>query len=180
MSTHDLDLKFRPMLETDLPVLHEWIQRPHVAEWWGGAGASAYIEDTKRKYLPRLDPGSSVKGYFALLGGEPIGFIQSYVALGCGNGWWESETDPGVRGIDQFLGDGSRLGQGLGTRMVMAFLQRLYEDPSVTRVQTDPDPANRRAIRCYKKAGFRIVETIVTPNGPALLMIADRVCARST
>jgi AacA4 family aminoglycoside N(6')-acetyltransferase len=180
MSTHDSDIAFRPMLESDVPVLHEWIQRPHVAEWWGGVDARANIECTRRKYLPRLDPGSSVKCHFALLGGEPIGFIQSYVALGCGNGWWESETDPGVRGIDQFLGDGGMLGQGLGTRMVTAFLQHLFKDPNVTRVQTDPDPANGRAIRCYEKAGFRIVETIVTPDGPALLMIADRACARST
>ena len=179
MAILDLDIKFRPMLETDVPLLHEWIHRPHVAEWWGGGNAGTDVEDAKRKYLPRLEPGSPVKGYFALLGGEPIGFIQSYAALGCGNGWWENETDPGVRGIDQFLGDGSKLGKGLGTRMVAAFLRKLFEDPSVTRVQTDPDPANGRAIRCYEKAGFRIVRKIVTPDGPALLMVAEKQCARA-
>ena len=34
-----------------------------------------------------------------MLNGEPIGYAQSYVALGSGDGWWEEETDPGVRGI---------------------------------------------------------------------------------
>jgi len=48
MTTIDLDVKFRPMIETDVPLLHEWIQRPHVAEWWGGRGASAQLEDTNR------------------------------------------------------------------------------------------------------------------------------------
>ena len=38
-----------------------------------------------------------------MLNGEPIGYAQSYVALGSGDGWWEEETDPGVRGIDQSL-----------------------------------------------------------------------------
>ena len=167
------------MVEADLPLLHEWIRQPHVAEWWDGGEAAALLEDTRRKYLPRLDDASLVNGHFALLHGEPIGFIQSYVALGCGDGWWEDETDPGVRGIDQFLGDGSKLGQGLGTRMVTAFVQRLFEDRSVTRVQTDPNPANGRAIRCYEKAGFRRAGAIVTPDGPALLMVIDKGRSRA-
>jgi len=173
------DVTFRPMAERDVPLLHDWIRRPHVAQWRGGGDSSATLEATKRKYLPRLEDGSSIRGYFAWVNGEPIGFIQSYVALGCGNGWWEDETDPGVRGIDQFLGDGSRLGQGLGTRMAAAFVRKLFEDPGVTTVQADPHPANGRAIRCYAKAGFRVFDRIVTPDGPALLMVAGKGCART-
>jgi aminoglycoside 6'-N-acetyltransferase-1b len=44
----------------------------------------------------------------------------------------------------------------------------------VTRIQTDPSPRNARAIRCYEKAGFRRVGTIVTPDGPAEYMVIDR------
>ena len=170
----DLNFAFRPLRAVDLPLLHEWIHRPHVAEWWGGGDAGEDLEDTKAKYLPRLQDVSLVKPYIALLAGEPIGFAQSYVALGRGDGWWEDETDPGVRGIDQFLCDGGKLGQGLGSRMVTAFVRLLFADPHVTKVQTDPDPANARAIRCYEKAGFIPVKQIVTPDGPALLMVAER------
>ena len=53
-------------------------------------------------------------------------------------------------------------------------MQRLFADPKVTRVQTDPDPANARAIRCYEKAGFRRAGVIQTPGGRALLMVIDR------
>ena len=162
------------MLEVDLPLLHEWIQRPHVAEWWRGVDAGGSLEDTRRKWLPRLEPNSSVRGYIALLGGDPLGFIQSYVAVECGEGWWENETDPGVRGIDQFLTDGSKLGQGLGSRMVTAFVRKLFNDLNVTKVQTDPDPKNVRAIRCYQRAGFRPLGNVTTPDGIALLMVAER------
>ena len=165
------------MCEDDLLLLHEWILRPHVVEWWGGGDASEHFEDTKAKYLPRLQEASLVQPYIALLSSEPIGFAQSYVALGCGDGWWEEETDPGVRGTDQFLCDGAKLGQGLGTRMVAAFVRKIFEDPCVTRVQTDPDPANARAIRCYEKAGFRPVRMITTPDGSALLMVIERAGA---
>src|SRR5688572_22807476 len=104
-NSNDPNITFRPLLEADLPLLTDWLNRPHVLEWWGGDDAAPDIEDTRQKYLPRLNESSSVRGYIALLEGEPIGFIQSYVALGCGGGWWEKETDPGVRGIDQFLCD---------------------------------------------------------------------------
>jgi hypothetical protein len=62
--------------------------------------------------------------------GEPIGFIQSYVVMGCGGGWWANETDPGARGSDQFLAEADQLGQGLGRAMIRAFVGRLLADPS--------------------------------------------------
>jgi len=137
----------------------------------GWRRASPAIEDARAKYLPRMDAASPVRCYIALIGDEPIGFVQSYVVQGCGDGWWESETDPGAIGIDQFLCDGRRLGQGLGTRVVRAFVQRLLAEPGVTKVQTDPDPANVRAIRCYEKAGFSYYETITSPSGEQAYMM---------
>jgi len=109
-----------------------------------------------------------------MLGDEPVGYAQSYVALGSGDGWWEDETDPGVRGIDQSLARPELLGRGLGTELVTALVERLFADPAVSRIQTDPAPHNLRAIRCYEKAGFRRLRTIVTPDGPAEYMVRDR------
>jgi AacA4 family aminoglycoside N(6')-acetyltransferase len=174
MDSADPGITFRPLREADLPLLTDWLNRPHVLEWWSGGDAVPDIDDTRRKYLPRMNAASSVKVYIAMLAEEPIGFIQSYVAFGCGDGWWEEETDPGVCGIDQFLCDSGRLGQGLGTRMVGAFVQELLAQPGVTKVQADPDPANARAVRCYEKAGFRPVRRVTTPDGPALLMVVER------
>lgn len=84
------------------------------------------------------------------------------------------EHDPGVRGIDQYLANAGQLGQGLGSSMVRAFVGMLFEDVSVTRIQTDPSPANARAIRAYEKAGFRRHAVVETPDGPALLMYCER------
>ena len=58
--------------------------------------------------------------------------------------------------------------------MVKAFVQRLFADPVVTVVQTDPSPANERAIRSYVRAGFNAVGHVDTPDGPALLMRCTR------
>lgn len=168
------EVTFRPMRDEDLPMLQEWIGRPHVREWWAGEEADMSAEDFRAHYLPRILAEEKVTPYIAMLDGRPIGFSQSYVAAGSGGGWWDHVADPGVRGIDQFVCEEADLGKGLGTRMVSAFVAMLFADPEVTRIQTDPDPRNARAIRCYEKAGFRAVETITTPDGAALYMVQDR------
>ena len=152
-------------------MLHQWLQRQHVAEWWPDLPTLGELE---RDYLPRGANEYSTRAYIAVIAGEPIGFIQSYVALGSGGGWWEQETDPGTRGIDQFLANADQLGRGVGSTMVNAFVERLFKDAGVTKVQTDPSPDNVRAIRSYQRAGFVIDSEIITPDGPALLMVRHR------
>lgn len=162
----------RPMVEQDLPLLHEWLNRPHIVAWWGGERPT--LAQVREQYLPRVLEGEQVIPYIGMLGDEPFAYAQSYVALGAGDGWWEEETDPGVRGIDQSIADPELLGKGLGTRLVLALVELVFADPQVSRIQTDPAPNNLRAIRCYEKAGFRKVKAIVTPDGPAIYMLRDR------
>ncbi len=164
-------VSFRPLTPGDLPLLHEWLARPHVAEWWSPAPA---FSEVQQEFGPLTAGQSTTRAYVVLGNGAPIGYIQSYVARGSGDGWWLDEHDPGVRGIDQFLAHSEQLGRGLGTAMVRAFVERLFADPAVTRIQTDPSPGNGRAIRCYEKAGFHPVGEIDTPDGRALLMVCDR------
>jgi aminoglycoside 6'-N-acetyltransferase-1b len=157
--------------EADLPMLAEWLNRPHVAEWWPGCKS---VADVRAEFLPCLPDHSRVSPFIVYSDNRPIGFIQSYIAAGAGDGWWPDENDPGVRGIDQFLADKESLGRGLGTQMVRQFVQFLFNDPAVTKVQADPSPTNLRAIRCYEKAGFQKVGPIRTPDGDAVLMLCER------
>ena len=164
----------RLMTEHDLPMLHEWLNRPHIVEWWGGEAERPTLSDVLEYYRPRVLAEESVTMYIAVQASEPIGFAQSYIAMGSGDGWWENETDPGVRGIDQSLADPMQLNQGLGTKLVRALVELLFADPEVTKVQTDPAPNNLRAIRCYEKAGFTQEQVITTPDGRAVYMTQTR------
>jgi AacA4 family aminoglycoside N(6')-acetyltransferase len=167
-------IKLRLMTEHDLPILHDWLNRPHIVEWWGGEAERPTLDEILKHYLPRVLAEESVTPYIAMLDGEPIGYAQSYVALGSGGGWWEDEIDPGVRGIDQSLANPEQLNKGIGTKLVRALVEQLFSDPSVTKVQTDPDPNNYRAIRCYEKAGFVQQRVITTPDGSAMYMVQTR------
>lgn len=152
-------------------MLHAWLLRPRVAEWWGPAES---VDELRAGYLLGADRPNATRAFIANLASKPVGFIQCYVVKGSGDGWWEDETDPGARGIDQFLAEASQLGQGLGSSMIHAFVSELLDDPAVSVVQTDPNPLNTRAIRCYKRVGFREVGLTNTPDGQALLMRCTR------
>lgn len=161
-----MDFEFTPLRESDLPMLFEWLNRPHLRKWWG---PERTVAEVREKYLPRIAGEDAAEPYIASLDGEPVGYIQKYRA-GAVPGWYADDPGPGVWGIDQFLADGDRLGMGLGTAMVSQFVDRMFRDPSVTEVRLDPAPDNHRAIRCYEKVGFVRSDEFRSPDGPALLM----------
>ena len=65
----------------------------------------------------------------------------------------KEETDPGVRGIDQLLANASQLGKGLGTKLVRALVELLFNDPEVTKIQTDPSPSNLASDPMLRESG---------------------------
>jgi RimJ/RimL family protein N-acetyltransferase len=167
-----MELDFKPLTNSYSQLLVDWLNGPHVAQWWGAPVSFSAVRD---EYMPRLDLGSSVRCYIAHLDGIPVGFIQSYVVMADqASGWWPDERDPGAVGIDQFLGDPKNLGKGMGTEMVTQFVELLFRDSAVTKIQTDPAPHNCRAIRCYEKAGFCKAGVVDTPDGSAVLMVVER------
>ena len=147
--------------------MYDWLRRPHVAEWWSEPPTLGEIRD---EYVD----GREVDPYIVHLDGRPIGFIQSYAPSTGGDGWWPDVTDPGVRGIDQFIGERELLNKGHGSALVRAFVERLFAEPAVTMIQTDPHPDNHRAVRCYEKAGFLRGPVVSTPDGPACYMTFPR------
>jgi RimJ/RimL family protein N-acetyltransferase len=171
-----MTITFKALEADDLPMLHDWLCRPHVVEWWEPAPTFPEVRDD---YLPRLAPQelqpldapAGVVQYLAYEDGEPFAYIQAYrVMAHQADGWWPEETDPFALGVDQFIGPPDRLGRGLGTRLLQAFIAFLFADPRVTGIQTDPSPENGRAIACYRKAGFKDVGEVETLDGPAWLM----------
>jgi len=156
--------QFRTVSTQDLPLLREWLERPHVREWWGDPDRGL------RTIVDHIgDPAIEV--FLVHHGDAPIGYIQS----------WDPHAEAdhpcrdqplGTRGIDQFIGELDLIGRGHGSAFIRMFAERLF-DAGSPRVVTDPNPRNARAIRAYTKAGFRPIDTRVTISGEALLMGRD-------
>ncbi len=172
-----VEITFRALRASEVPLLHSWLAEPHVALWWEPATT---LREVEGDYLPRLSGDdvlplaapAGVTQYLAYDDETPFAFIQAYrVMAHQDEGWWPEETDPCALGIDQFIGVPEKLGRGLGTALVRAFVTKLFDDdPRVTRVQADPSPDNARAIAMYRRAGFEDAGLVETPDGPVRLM----------
>lgn len=138
-------ISFRPLVEDDFELLLEWLQRPHVKEWWDDGDDS--LEKVRHHYS--RDP-DEMKRYILLYPDDhtPSGYFQYHI------------KPDGTIGIDQFLADPKSLDKGLGSASVSQFLQMICEKHSPRRIVIDPEPDNLRAIRCYEKVGFRYYETV--------------------
>lgn len=167
-----MNFHFKPLTESDLPLLADWLNRPHLQQWWRSGEIS--VESVRKKYLPRIVGIDDARPYIACLENIPVGYIQHYDASAGAPNWWPDQPGPGVLGIDMFLGDENKLNNGMGTAMATQFISFLFEDPSVTEIRIDPQPDNLRALHCYEKVGFQRMDEISNPDGPAVMMILTR------
>ncbi|WP_025033048.1 GNAT family N-acetyltransferase [Bradyrhizobium sp. DOA9] len=153
---------FRPMTMADMPLIRRWLDAPHVAEWWHDPETLEFVGGD----LDHPDLAQFIVDH----NDRPLAYLQCYRL-----GDWHVSFGPqpvGTRGLDQFIGEADMLGCGHGSAFIRAFIDELFAR-GVPRIVIDPSPANARAIRAYEKAGFVPQREIVTPDGPALLMIRD-------
>lgn len=91
-------------------------------------------------------------------GEKPIGYFQYYV------------IPDGSIGIDQFIGEEEIINRGVGTNAIKMFVEMIMRERNPSSIILDPSPENKRAIRCYEKAGFKHYETKAGEEGLAYMM----------
>lgn len=84
------EFRFRPLARADLPLLHEWINRPHVAEWWDD-------QRDLESVLRTFGDSPMIRMFLVYLDQDAIGYIQVYQVMGGDPEWWTEETDPGAQ-----------------------------------------------------------------------------------
>ncbi len=135
-------VRLRPVGAADQARLDEILRDPSVARWWtppDAAGPAAdWLEDDGQVTLVIES------------GGALIGSIQ-----------FNEELNPNYRtaSIDLFLGADAQ-GRGLGPDAIRTVVRYLFEERGHHHITIDPAAANERAIRAYRKIGFRPVGVI--------------------
>ncbi len=148
-------LAFRPLGAGDLELLSRWLGEPHMRRWWDDP---ADLESVCAKYLPRIEGTDPVEVFVVQLDGEPVGMIQRYRGRDFPDGA-QNLARLGVTkrtaGIDYSIGEARLIGQGLGTRMIEAFVRGVFADyDDIETIVVDVDQANVASWRALEKAGF--------------------------
>jgi aminoglycoside 6'-N-acetyltransferase len=138
-------IEFRPLAETDLPLLRTWLEREHVRLWWREPIEHELAEDMSGRYVILAD-------------GQPAGMIQSY----------EAE-------VDLLIGEEELTGRGLGPQVLAQFVREVvFARAGTSAAFAVVEEANRRSWRAFEKAGFRHVRDVEEDGLPHRLMRLDR------
>jgi aminoglycoside 6'-N-acetyltransferase len=115
------------------------LAQPSVARWWIAGEPVALAEDW-------LDDEAN----------GTVTFVIEHDGRVAGSVQYSEETDPDYRsaGIDIFLGEAAQ-GRGLGPDAIRTLACYLFEERGHHRLTIDPAADNERAIRAYRKVGFR-------------------------
>jgi RimJ/RimL family protein N-acetyltransferase len=162
-------ITFRPVVDQDLPLLADWLARPHWREWWGDP-------ETELGYIREMVEGrDTTQPFLFQIDGTDRGYIQVwYIKDQLGTEWvkeypWLMLLPEDAVGVDLSLANREELSKGIGTEVLQAFVRKLRQD-GYDRIIIDPDPANLRAVRAYSKAGFREIVDLLGRTDDSLLM----------
>lgn len=149
-------MAFRALQRSDFPRLSSWLETPHVALWWRHANDAGTVESD---FGPAVDGRDPTEMFVVEEDGRDIGLIQRYRLDD--HPRWEATVSVGASpcpaiGIDYLIGEESRIGQGLGARMISRFVDDTWDrHPDARAVVVAVQQANRQSWRALEKAGFR-------------------------
>lgn len=159
-------LQFQKLQEQDLPLLYEWLNRPHVKATFSGEQGMT-MEEVRIKYMPRIAGHEPTRPFLFFKAGVPIGYIQTYMWRAHPEYSRELQLAEESASLDLFIGEPSCLGLGLGPQVLQAFAAEvIFADSKVQSCVITPLVSNARAHRAYEKAGFQHVRTFDHPDEP--------------
>ncbi len=165
------DLAIRLMRDDmeDYGLMARWLTDHRVLAYYEGRDNPFPLERVVEEYGPLVRGEESVVPCILLHQGTPIGYMQYYGLVDYiqyfslteeeKEGFGLSRPDR-VYGLDVFIGEPDLWDRGLGTRAVSLMVRYLFQRLKADQVVVDPETWNTRAVRCYQKAGFRILKRL--------------------
>ncbi|KAA0546643.1 acetyltransferase [Bacillus sp. BGMRC 2118] len=151
------ELSIRPLEDEDAEFLARWLSDPNVLEYYEGRDHPFTINQVREKFYQVQD---TVKRNLVLIQNHPVGYIQFYpieIEDLIKYGYDKNEV---IYGLDQFIGEVTYWGSGIGTKLVTTVRDYLFHTIKADRLVMNPQAWNTRAIRCYEKCGFTKVKLL--------------------
>ncbi|HTW18681.1 MAG TPA: GNAT family N-acetyltransferase [Mycobacteriales bacterium] len=149
------DVGLRPMTRADFPLLLQWLQRPHVTEWWRGEPSDPAAVEAR--YGPCIDGTDPTELFVIEADHRPVGMIQRYLLAD--EPEWTAAFDgivdvTNAAGIDYLIGEPDAVGRGLGTAAVTQFVSMVFEWRPVAAIVVTVQQQNQPSWRVLERAGF--------------------------
>lgn len=165
-------ITFTPLQEAHFPLLLQWMNTPHVYQWWN-EGEPWTLSSVTAKYAPYVVTNTerSVHGFIIEIDGEAAGYIQYYdVMHHTQTPELFDDVPRPLAGIDLYIGRIQHLGKGYGRKIVAKFLDE-HIWPNFAACLADPHPNNTQSCETFKRLGFEELartdkEVFLVKRGP--------------
>jgi len=142
--------------EQNRELLYKWFQAPHVAKWWGDADRA--LEEVR---CPAVDGGNA----FIAVNSAFVGYVRWQVpsraeleAAGL------HDIPENAVDIDIAIGEPDYMGRGVAPHALQLLVQFLFSTTKAPLIMMCTSVDNHRAIRAFKKAGFKRVRMFQDPG----------------
>lgn len=163
-------LAFKPLSTLHFPLLLKWLEKLHVKKWldpdilWTRELIEKiYTPYTKGHKILTLKDNTTIKkpihGFIIEHNEKPIGYIQYYNKhdFPSHHGYESASLPESVAGLDIFIGEENKLGQGIGTSAIKLFIDE-HVFKHYRYAFSDLEYENISAVRAFEKAGFDIIK----------------------
>ena len=147
----------RPMTIDEIPNFYQWATQSEATPFWYEDGIiptyEAFIRDWKRYYFDGSEPEKG-RCFAILIGDKAIGQIN----------YNEINRDNNSVELDIIIAEDVFKSKGYGTDALKTLTKYLFQNMNIQLCWLEPIARNRRAIRAYEKAGFKLTKTYIS-NG---------------
>lgn len=171
-STKKLRFTFRPVVESQQVLIHEWLKQDYIQEWIHGEGLQNTLKGLTRfiqdySVTKKIDRESELTQHW--IGYERdrpfVYLLTSNIFKGDDSVYSSNRQTNGLAiTLDMFIGDRDYLGKGFAAQIIREFLVSHFSD--VSEVFIDPEQSNKRAVHVYQKAGFQIIGDFIASWHP--------------
>ena len=103
----------------------------------------------------------NTRANIVLVDNEPIGYIQSY-PVDDKTPWGKKiKVADNMVSIDYFIGDINYIHKGLGSKMILEYIEQVVKKDKYDIAMISPDPENKAQQCLMKKCGFQYIKTVI-------------------
>jgi aminoglycoside 2''-phosphotransferase len=153
------NIRIRELTECDFPLMLKWLTNESVLEFYSGRDKKYTIDSIKEHYSKKLK--DEIIRVIIEFNNVPIGYGQIFKLYdNLYNEYQYPKSLSVVYAMDQFIGEPEYWNKGIGTEYINLILDFLRKERQSDAVVLNPHQNNIRAIKCYEKAGFKIIKEL--------------------
>jgi aminoglycoside 6'-N-acetyltransferase len=157
LKTDEISIRLMQDNMHDYELMAKWLTDEKVLEFYEGRDNPFPLERVIETYQPVVRGDGAEVACFFSYHNQPIGYLQYYALDELTNEdkrAYNLVDTSGAYAMDLFIGETQYLNQGIGSKVVSAIVDYMFNTLGALQVVVDPETWNTRAIHCYEKCGF--------------------------